>query len=96
MENDKKKSSNPLINHYNLINVFTYDKYFFSSFLTTPTAFYAVLTCQEMSRPCFLESAKNAFFAFIFPFCSSQKMSACTQRSRRASCVLFLVLEDAT
>lgn len=62
-----KKSSNPLINYYNLINVFTYDKYFFSAFLTTPTAFYAVLTCQEMSRPCFLESAKNAFFAFIFP-----------------------------
>lgn len=31
MENDKK-SSNPLINHYNLLNVFTYDKYFFLLF----------------------------------------------------------------
>lgn len=48
MEKDKK-SNNPLINHYNLINVFTYDKYFFSAFLTTPTAFYAVMSRYEQT-----------------------------------------------
>lgn len=47
MENDKKKSSNPLINHYNLINVFTYDKYFFFCFFDNTDC---ILCCPDMSR----------------------------------------------